>query len=68
MDVVGCGTTFGKPLKEMKINFNHETMPGERVELYLASDRTDDAMERYWVEGRIAGSTGPSSFSAEMIF
>ena len=68
MDVVGCGTTFGKPLKEMKINFNHETMPGDRVELYLASDRTDDAMERYWVEGRIAGSTGPSSFSAEMIF
>ena len=67
MDAVGRDTTFSKPLKEVKINFNHETRPGETVELYLGSC-VNGGEEKYWVEGRVAGSAGPSSFVVEMSF
>ena len=67
MDVIGCGTTLKKPMKEVKINFNHETRAGEQVELYL-SPYMKDGNEAYLVEGRAAGSEGPSSFSVEMLF
>ena len=67
MDAVERETTFNKTLKEVKINFNHETRPGDEVGLYL-SCLEQDGEERYWVEGRVAGNDGPASFIVEMLF
>lgn len=62
MDVLDYGITSGTPLKEFKINFNHETRPGDEVELYsCAADRPGT----FFVEGRVAGRP---AFCAELTF
>lgn len=67
MDAVEQETVFRKPLKEVRINFNHETRPGDRIGLYLSGETTPEG-EMYWVEGRVEGSTVPASFIVEMLF
>ena len=69
MDVLESGFALSHPLKELKINFNHEVKAGETVDLYLS--RASEAEEnKYWVEGRIRGNEASqvSSFIVEMIF
>lgn len=69
MDVLGCDITLNHPLKELKINFNHEIRAGETVDLYLGVG--DEGEERtYWVEGRLRGDAPSpvSSFVVEMMF
>ena len=69
MDIVGCDVTLGHPLKELKINFNHEVRAGETVDLYLGGT-TEGEERKYWVEGRIRGNetSQVSSFVVEMTF
>ena len=67
MDVLDCETTLKHPLKEMKINFNHETKAGETVELYVFSDFQGED-RKYWVEGRTGAEEKVQSFVAELLF
>lgn len=64
MNVVGYEITSRMPLKELKINFNHETRPGDCVSLYRASAQMEDGLHCF-VEGRL-GDT--SAFCVELVF
>ena len=65
MDAVSSDVTREKPLKELKINFNHEVMPDESVSLFRAS-----AGDTYYIEGKIPDGEGryKSSFCVELAF
>ena len=64
MDAADYDVTSKKPLKELKINFNHETRPGE--EIHLSRVRLDDGDGiRYFVEGK---SGDRQAFCAELLF
>ena len=67
MDVIDGSVTLKKPLKELKVNFNHEILAGESVALYLVSVPGEDI---YYVEGRKQedGKDGTVSFCVEMVF
>ena len=75
MDVVDYAVTSSVPLKELKINFNKETKPGEKVSLYRAVkeiDVLDDTVEcggrkeiTVYVEGEVDGH---SAFCVELKF
>ena len=69
MDVLPCDITLNRPMKELKINFNHEVRAGETVDLYLGTAE-DGGERKYWVEGRIRGNEASpvSSFIVEMTF
>ena len=64
MNVVGYEITSRMPLKELKINFNHETRPGDCVSLYRAAAQMEDGLHCF-VEGRL-GDT--SAFCVELVF
>lgn len=78
MDAVGFAETSASPLKEVRINFNHETKPGEKVSLYRCmvgtegQENTEDKAETshregavYYIEGEVDGH---SAFCAELRF
>lgn len=58
MDVLDYGFAVTNPVKDVKINFNSETRPGEIVELYRA-----DADGKVYIEGKAAGR---SAFCVEL--
>lgn len=64
MDAVPYEITSQHPLKEVTINFNHETRAGEKVSIYRTSLQAEDGL-RVFIEGK-AGDT--SSFVIEMLF
>lgn len=64
MDVVDYDVTSSRPLKEMKINFNHETRPGEEVSLYRIREDKGDSI-RYVVEGKVGDR---QAFCVELMF
>ena len=59
--------SWKKPLKELKVNFNHVILAGESVALYLVSVPGEDI---YYVEGRKQedGKDETVSFCVEMVF
>lgn len=60
MDALDYSLTSSEPVKEVLINFNHETRPGEKVTLMHAQDG-----DVHYVEGRVGDR---SAFCAEFIF
>lgn len=62
MDALEYDLTSRNPLKELKINFNQETRPGDSVELYRWAAPQGDS---FIVEGRVDGR---SAFCAELKF
>lgn len=64
MDAVPYEITSQHPLKEVTINFNHETRAGEKVFIYRTSLQAEDGL-RVFIEGKV-GDT--SSFVIEMLF
>ncbi|MCM1177117.1 MAG: thioesterase [Bacteroidales bacterium] len=58
MDALDYSFAVQNPVKDVKINFNSETMPGEMVELYRA-----DSDGKVYIEGR---SSGRSAFCIEL--
>lgn len=64
MDAVDYDVTSRKPLKDLIINFNHETRAGEKVSIYRTVVETEDGL-RVYVEGKVGDV---SSFCIEMLF
>ena len=64
MDAVGYDVASSRPLKEMKINFNHETRPGDEVAIGRACTE-QDGNTVYYVEGIAAGR---QAFCVELVF
>ena len=64
MNAIDYECAVSRPVKELKINFNHETRPADRVELYKAL-REDESGSHWFVEGRVDGN---SAFCVEIIF
>lgn len=64
MDAVDYDIASTRPVKEVTINFNHETKAGDIVALYKSIIRTEDG-RRVYVEGKV-GDT--SAFCVEIIF
>lgn len=64
MDAVDYDIASTKPVKEFTINFNHETKPGDKVEIYKARIEEGDG-RRVYVEGKVDGQ---SAFTVEIIF
>ena len=58
MDALEYGFAVSNPVKDVRINFNNETLPGEDVEIYRA-----DAEGKIYIEGR---SEGRSAFCIEL--
>lgn len=68
MDAIGMDITSKKSVKELKINFNHEIKPGDRVEIYKESRETENGL-LFTVAGIVTGSTEKTpSFIAELLF
>ena len=64
MDAVDYDIASTRPVKEFTINFNHETKPGDKVEIYKARIEEGDG-RRVYVEGKVDGQ---SAFTVEIIF
>ena len=64
MDAVDYEVTSKRPLKDLIINFNHETRAGEKVSIYRTIVETEDGL-RVYVEGKVGDV---SSFCIEMLF
>ena len=64
MDAVDYATASSKPVKEVTINFNHETKAGDAVSIYRAKVEKDDGLHVF-VEGKVDGI---SSFCVEIVF
>ena len=64
MDAVDYEITSRRPLKDVTINFNHETRAGEKVAIYRTVVDAEDGLHVY-VEGKVGEV---SSFCIEMIF
>ena len=64
MDAVDYDFASGRPVKEVRINFNHETKPGDEVTINRAcTERGADTV--YYIEGDVSGRT---AFMAELVF
>jgi acyl-ACP thioesterase len=64
MDAVDYELASTRPVKELTINFNHETKAGENVKIYRATVEREDGLHVF-VEGKVDGA---SSFCVEIIF
>lgn len=62
MDALPYDLVKSLPVKEMTINFNHETRPGEKVSIMRTSVPGEN---RYFVEGTVDGK---SAFIVEILF
>lgn len=64
MDAVEYDLASSRPVKELTINFNHETKAGDKVLIYRTTIEKEDGIHVY-MEGKV-GET--SSFTVELIF
>jgi acyl-ACP thioesterase len=64
MDAVEYGLASSRSVKELTINFNHETKAGDKVMIYRAEVEKEDGTHVY-VEGKVEDL---SSFAVELIF
>lgn len=64
MDAVDYETASQKPVKEVTINFNHETKAGDLVSIYKASVEKEDGLHVY-VEGKVNDA---SAFTVDILF
>ena len=64
MDAVDYEIASSRNVREMTINFNHETKAGECVSIYRAAIQKEDGLHVY-VEGKVDGT---SSFTVEIVF
>ncbi|MBQ3207214.1 MAG: hypothetical protein IJB38_04295 [Bacteroidales bacterium] len=64
MDAVDYAVASVRPVKEVTINFNHETKAGETVRIYRASLEKEDGLHVF-VEGKVGDV---SSFCVEILF
>ena len=64
MDAVEYELASSRPVKELTINFNHETKAGDRVMIYRAVVEKEDGIHVF-VEGKVEEV---SSFTVELIF
>ena len=64
MDAVDYETASQKPVKEVTINFNHETKAGDLVSIYKASVEKEDGLHVY-VEGKVDEA---SAFTVDILF
>jgi len=62
MDALGYDTAMGAPVRDVRINFNRETHPGETVELFRSAARDG---KTFFVEGRVGGQ---SAFTVQFVF
>lgn len=64
MDALDYSLASARPVKELTINFNHETKAGEIVKIYRAEVEMEDGLHVF-VEGKVENV---SSFCVEFIF
>ena len=64
MDAVDYETVSTRPVKEVTINFNHETKAGDLVSVYRAYVEKEDGLHVY-IEGKVQET---SSFCVEIVF
>ena len=64
MDAVEYGLVSERSVKELTINFNHETKAGDKVAIYRASLEKEDGLHVY-IEGKVEGV---SAFCVELRF
>lgn len=64
LDCIDYGVTSGKTMKDLAINFNHETRPGQKVDLYLFEEGTDEGTT-FYVEGKVEGA---QAFCMKVLF
>ena len=64
MDALDYSLASARPVKELTINFNHETKAGETVRIYRAEVEREDGLHIF-VEGKVENV---SSFCVEFIF
>ena len=64
MDALDYSLASARPVKELTINFNHETKAGEVVKIYRAEVEMEDGLHVF-VEGKVENV---SSFCVEFIF
>lgn len=64
MDALDYSLASARPVKELTINFNHETKAGEVVKIYRAEVEMEDGLHVF-VEGKVENV---SSFCVELIF
>ena len=64
MDAVDYETASTRPVKEVTINFNHETKAGDVVSVYRAYVEKEDGLHVY-IEGKVQET---SSFCVEIVF
>ena len=64
MDALNYSLVSDRPVKELTINFNHETKAGEKVKLYRTEVEMEDGLHVF-VEGKVENV---SSFCVEFIF
>jgi len=56
LDCIDYGVTSGRTLKELSINFNHETKQGQKVDLYLFRENGENEKTAFYVEGKVDGA------------
>lgn len=64
MDAVDYEIASSNAVKELTINFNHETKPGDAVEIFRATCRQEDGVHVF-IEGKVGEA---SAFCVEIIF
>ena len=64
MDAVDYETASQKPVREVTINFNHETKAGDMVNIYRAAIEKEDGLHVY-VEGKVNET---SAFTVDILF
>ena len=67
MDAIDRDVTLSTPLKEVKINFNHEVKAGDCVGIHVCGTDVPEG-RKFLVEGRTGGQENKSSFLAELLF
>lgn len=64
MDALEYGLVSSRPVREVRINFNHETRPGDKVSIYRACGGTEESPV-YYIEGEVDGR---QAFCTEITF
>ena len=64
MDAVEYEMAASRPVKELTINFNHETKAGDNVSIYRAVVDKEDGIHVF-VEGKVGDA---SSFIVDIVF
>lgn len=64
MDAAGYDIAAARPVSEVRINFNHETRPGDHVEIYRAETCAGGA-DIVYIEGIV---NGQSAFCTQLVF